>query len=49
MKMEMIKAAIALAFLGSTLYSLHRGWQNAAGWLGFLTFLALIAALHPEG
>lgn len=39
------KAFLVVLFLGATLYALHRSWVQAAGWLGFLTFFALLAAL----
>ncbi len=39
---DLFKLIVALACLGSTLYSLHRGWNNAAGWFGIFTFFAVL-------
>lgn len=40
------KALVALACVGSCVYSLHRGWKEAAGWLGLLSFFAVLGAVN---
>jgi len=34
---------IPIAFVAASVYSLHNGWWNAAGWFGLLSFLSLSA------
>jgi hypothetical protein len=47
-ELDLFKTIVALACLGSCLYSLHRGWAQAAGWLGLLSFFAVlgVASVH---
>lgn len=45
-EIDLFKTILALACLGSTVYSLHKGWTNAAGWLGLLSFFAVLGVVN---
>ncbi len=45
---DIFDTIIALACIGSCVYSLHRGWTQAAGWLGILSFFAVLGAVGPH-
>jgi hypothetical protein len=45
---DLYKAIVALACIGACVYSLHKGWTYAAGWLGILSFFAVLGAAGPH-
>jgi len=44
----MMEYLVVLVCVGASIYSLHRGWTQAAGWFGVLTFFAILGATGPH-
>lgn len=40
----MMDYLVVLVCVGASIYSLHRGWTQAAGWFVVLTFFAILGA-----